>query len=143
MGYGGAGHWDRAAKDGAQGLQLLGIQGGTSADEVHCICSGKAGEQGSAEPLHRYHIVGCQLTDGFQVALALARVLWKGHWDWAARLLPRCSWGWGGVRLGACAAATATRRCSLRGSASLALLWLGRIGGEDRQVESLLCFFVL
>ena len=77
MGYRGAAHWDRAAKDGAQGLQLLGIQGGTNADEIYCICSGKAGEQGGAKLLHRCHIVGCQLTDGFQVALALARVLGK------------------------------------------------------------------
>ena len=89
VGYRGAGHRDRAAKDGAQSLQLLGIQGGTSADKVHCICSSKAGEQGGAQLLHRCHVIRCKLTDGLQVTLALARVLGKGHWDWAARLLPR------------------------------------------------------
>ena len=107
MGYRRASHRDGAAEDGAQGLELLGVQGSTSADEVHCISSREAGEQSSTKLLHGRHVIGCQLANGFQVAMALSGVLREGYWDWTARLLPRWQGGrWGRVCMGACAAAT-------------------------------------
>ena len=96
-----------AAENGAQGLELLGVQGSTSADKVHCVCSCKACEESSTKLLHGRHVIGRQLTNGFQVAMALSGVLRGGDWDWIAGLLPRRQGGsWGGVCLGACAAAT-------------------------------------
>ena len=108
MRHGRARQWGGAAEDGTEGLELLGVQGSASADKIHCVCSSKACEQGGAQLLHRCHVVRCELADGLQVALALARVLRKRYRDWTAGLLPRWQWSWGGVRLGACAAATTT-----------------------------------
>ncbi len=142
MGHSRARQWGGTVEDGAEGLELLGVQGSASADKVHCVSTCEAGKESSPELLHGCHIVRCQLTDGLQVCMALAGVLWRGDKDWIARLMPR--WqrgGWGGRCLGACAATTAARGLALRGATSLALL--GWVGLKNWEGDGLLGLLVL
>jgi hypothetical protein len=142
LGHGRARQWGGAAEDGAESLELLGVQGSANTDKVDCVSTCEVGEKSSTELLHGCHIVGCQLTDGLQVTMALAGVLWRNDRDGTARLMPgRQGGGWGGRRLGACAAATAARGLGLRGATSLALL--GWVGWENWEGDGLLGLLVL
>ncbi len=137
MGHGGARQWGGATEDAAQRSELLGVQGSASADEVDRVSACEAGEKGGTELLHRGHVVRRKLADGLQIAMALARVLWRGDKDWTARLLPRRERGSrGGRRLGAGAAATTAERLGQRGAATLTLL--GWVGWEHREGDNLL-----
>ena len=76
--------------------------------------------------------------------MALSGVRGRSEWNWTARLLPGWQGGsWGGMCLGACAAATAARGRGLRGSTSLALLGVGLVGRKDWEGDGLLGLLVL
>ncbi len=89
MGHGRARQWGGAAEDGAQSSELLGVQGSAYAYEVNRVNAYEAGEKGGTDLLHCGHVVRRKLADGFQIAMALAGMLWRGNRDWIARLLPR------------------------------------------------------